>query len=168
MVNKSLDQNRLKQLFDYSLVTGKFYHKKKTSRKNIGQLAGSINGDGRRYISIDGERYRASRLAWLYINGEWPKYVIDHINRDPSFDGFMNLGDVPQLVNGKNCKKSINNTSGYNGVTWDAKNNKWQAAITVSGCSIKLGRFEKCQDAVDAREKAEKEFGFHPQHGRFL
>ena len=31
---------------------------------------------------ISGTRYKASRLAWLWVTGEWPRAEIDHVNRD--------------------------------------------------------------------------------------
>jgi HNH endonuclease len=46
--------------------------------------------------------YRAGRLAWLYMTGEWPKNQIDHINRDKADNRFCNLRDVTQTENMRN------------------------------------------------------------------
>lgn len=66
-----------------------------------GKAAGSF--DGRRVrIVIDGERYMAHRLAWLYVHGEWPRHQIDHINGDPRDNRLANLRDVPAATNNQN------------------------------------------------------------------
>jgi hypothetical protein len=35
-------------------------------------------------IWVDGKIYRATRLAWLYMTGKWPKLEIGYINRKTS------------------------------------------------------------------------------------
>ena len=39
-------------------------------------------------------------------------------------------------------------------------------SIKVNRKDIYLGRFDKFEDAVAARKKAERKHGFHPNHGR--
>lgn len=60
------------------------------------------------------------------------------------------------------------NKSGVVGVNWDKARGKWQASIRFKGRKYNLGRFEHIQDAIDARENAEKElFGeFLKRHGK--
>lgn len=43
---------------------------------------------------------------------------------------------------------------------------KWYAAICSRGRNIHIGVFETVDAAIEARKLAEKEFGFHPNHGR--
>ena len=50
------------------------------------------------------------------------------------------------------------NSSGYNGVYWNKKNEKWAAQITFKGKTYYLGSFEKIEDAVKARKTAEERF----------
>lgn len=50
------------------------------------------------------------------------------------------------------------NTSGVTGVTWDKSRDKWMATIGLKGKRIFLGRFDKKEDAIKAREKAEKKY----------
>lgn len=57
-----------------------------------------------------------------------------------------------------NKKVGINNTSGHKGVCWDKRREKWKAYITFRGERIYLGYFDKKQDAIKARLKAEEEY----------
>ena len=54
------------------------------------------------------------------------------------------------------CKVSKRNKSGFKGVCWDTKRNRWRASICFSRKNKNLGYFEKIEDAVDARKKAEE------------
>lgn len=49
------------------------------------------------------------------------------------------------------------NKSGVVGVNWDKSRSKWQASIRFKGRKYNLGRFEYIQDAIDARQQAERE-----------
>jgi hypothetical protein len=61
-----------------------------------------------------------------------------------------------------NTRKPVNNTSGHKGVSWDRHREKWTAEIRGYGERRRLGRFDRIDDAIAARELAEEEL-----HGRF-
>lgn len=71
--------------------------------------------------------------------------------------------------NNRNRSFMSNNTSGVIGVNWDKNRNKWMSRIEYKGKTYHLGRYEKFEDAVKSRLKAEKEyFGeFAPQRDLF-
>lgn len=50
-----------------------------------------------------------------------------------------------------------NNTSGTPGVDWMTKKQRWRATICFKGKRKYLGSFEKLEDAVKARKRAEEE-----------
>lgn len=56
-----------------------------------------------------------------------------------------------------------NNASGHNGVSWSKSANKWRAYIYFKRKQYHLGVFDKMEDAVSARNQAEKEI-----YGNFL
>lgn len=57
-------------------------------------------------------------------------------------------------------KPTKSNKTGVVGVNWDKSRGKWQASLRFRGKKYNLGRFEKFDDAVAARRKAEdKIFG---------
>lgn len=103
-----LTQKRLKKLLYYDKDTGFFIWKKdifNLNKYNIvrqGDIAGSINKQGYITISINGKRYSAHRLAWLYTYGHFPKQEIDHINRIRNDNRLYNLRDVSHKVNTEN------------------------------------------------------------------
>lgn len=59
---------------------------------------------------------------------------------------------------GYNKGMDPNNTSGKTGVSFYNRIQKWSAEIHVDGNHIRLGLFEKFEDAVKAREKAEIDY----------
>tara|TARA_R110000850_G_scaffold29148_2_gene80695 strand:+ start:473 stop:973 length:501 start_codon:yes stop_codon:yes gene_type:complete len=157
---------RLKELLDYNECTGVFTWKISpagNTKKN--SIAGCDNGHGYIRIRIDGGRFRAHRLAWLYITGCHPTEQIDHINGNRSDNRIKNLREVSQLNNNRNRGINSNNTSGFTGVTFDKSTGKWIAQIEVKGFNHLIGRFINKSDAVKARVEKEIELGFHINHG---
>jgi hypothetical protein len=122
--------------------------------------------DGKGYLcgAIFDKQYSAARIAWLLHAGEWPKDCIDHINGNPKDNRITNLRDVSRLENQRNRKRFSTNTSGVCGVIRDKK--RWRAHITADGQLKNLGSFEDINEAIAARLSAEKELGYHPNHGR--
>ena len=72
------------------------------TRRKTGKACGRQSVDGYIYIVIKGCSYKAHRLAWFYVHGSWPIFVIDHINRDRADNRIVNLRDVPQSINAQN------------------------------------------------------------------
>lgn len=57
----------------------------------------------------------------------------DHINGDGLDNQRANLRECSVAQNQRNRGKQSNNTSGFKGVVFDKRYNKWQAAITLDG-----------------------------------
>jgi len=69
-----------------------------------------------------------------------------------------NLRVATDSQNSMNRHTHINNTTGVKGVYWHKQHNKWQAAICVNRKQIFLGYYEKKEEAIKAREAAEKKY----------
>ena len=67
-----LSVERLREVLDYNPETGDFIWRSSGSGRKLGQPAGSPWSNGHRTIMIDNIPYQAARLAWLYVNGEYP------------------------------------------------------------------------------------------------
>lgn len=113
--------------------------------------------------TIDYVMVKAHRVAWAIHYGVWPE-VIDHINGDPADNRIENLRSVQQSSNMLNIAKRTDNSSGATGVY--AANGAWVAEIRLQGRKRYLGAFATIEDAISARKDAEKELGFHHNHGR--
>lgn len=155
-----------REYIDYNPDTGEFIWKKRASQRAIiGRKAGCLNNQGYLAIMLKGKTMQAHRIAFALMTGKWPDYQIDHINGDRSDNRWANLREANWLINSKNRKTPITNTSGVMGLQWNRKINKWMAKITNKGKQYHLGCFENKQDAIKARKDAERRFGFHENHG---
>ena len=136
-----LTQSRLKELLAYDPETGIFTRRVSTcNRVKIGGIAGSLNVSlGYIAMHVGGHRNYAHRLAWLYMTGEWPKAEIDHINGIRDDNRFCNLREATRAENVQNKRLYTRNTSGFMGVYWHNRNNKWRARIQVKGRMVSLG-----------------------------
>lgn len=123
----------------------------KWNGRRAGSPAGSAARHGYVVLCLDGKRYYAHRLAWYLVHGTWPQ-EIDHIDRNRSNNTITNLRASTRRENSRNLsrKRRKNNTSGVRGVTWDKKNSRWIAAITVDRKRIMLGRFATKEKAAEA------------------
>jgi hypothetical protein len=178
MNEESLTQDLLKDLLDYDAITGIFtwkYREKryfKTDRawsswnSKYAQNEAGSDSNGYILIGIFYVRYKAHRLAWLYITGRWPKNQIDHINGNGSDNRIENIRDVPQQENQRNASLREDNTSGVTGVSFHLMSGKWRATIRYDDKYVHLGTFGTKMEAVLARKQAEIKHGYHPNHGR--
>lgn len=159
-----LSQSRLRELFHYSMDSGNFTRLVTTTGGKKGTAAGlSLNSDGYRMITIDGSSYRCHRLAFLYVEGEFPLECVDHINLDTGDNRWVNLRQATKSQNRFNTSAPSTNSSGVKGVHFNKEAGKWHAQITVDKKRYHLGYFLDIADAEEARYNKAKEL-----HGRFL
>lgn len=143
-----LTQQRLREVLNYDQHTGSWtWREAKAHRIRPGQLAGSWGEDGYLLICIDGKKYQASRLAFLWMTGSWPVHDAEHRDGDPSHNQWENLRDATVSQNMQNKSIQSNNESGLKGVSkhslggvWTGK---WRARIKPQSQSvIHLGLFD--------------------------
>lgn len=143
-----LSLDRLRSVLRYDPDSGDFTWKVTLSnRARAGNAAGVIAKIGYRYISIDGLKYLAHRLAWFYVHGVWPKEQIDHIDCVRSNNALANLREANMSNNGANGLLRSTNTSGYKGVSWDARKRKWVAGVKKNYKRHVLGLFDDPYEA---------------------
>lgn len=163
MTLASLTQFDIKQKLNYDQDTGIFtwINVKNPNAKN-GDIAGSVNRNGYLYIGLYGKKYRAHRLAWLYVTGEWPEKQIDHKNGIKTDNRFINLREASNLKNTRNRVINTNNSSGYRGVSWSSHAEKWVVHVMSKGKRKNLGYFDTAEKASKAFENYAKR-----NHGEF-
>jgi len=155
----NLTREEVLNLYTYNPDTGEL-------KRSCGTVKGQYTAKNN-YIRV---RYRgkscaAHKLIWFYMTGSWPDRDIDHIDHDRSNNRWSNLRLVSRTENMRNASLSKANKSGFTGVSWCKQQNQWHAQVMVNGKSIKLGRFDKLGDAIEARKAANVKYNFHPKHG---
>lgn len=153
-MKEELTQERLKELLDYDPETGVFTWLVTNSTRNVAGNEAGCRADGKVYVGVDGRMYRAHRLAWLYVHGEFPSENLDHVNRDWQDNRIDNLRIASQEENMRNRGRQRNNTTGYKGVSFIRRDKRYQAKIQHSGKHQHLGYFTCPREAAHAYNKA--------------
>lgn len=151
-----LTQEFLKSVLHYDQDTGIF-----TWVKNS-KVAGYTQKDGYVRFNFNNKHFRAHKLAWLYVYGEYPESHIDHINGNPSDNSICNLRLCTRNQNMQNRKINKNNKIGIKGVCFNIRANKWHVQIGVNKKVKHIGFFDDLEFAelvaIEARDKYHKEF----------
>lgn len=147
------------------LFTDARYHKQWNAEYAGEEAFQYTENAGYKRSKIFNKDYSAHRVIWAMHYGEWPDGQIDHKNHDRTDNRISNLRVVTNQGNGKNRSLQKNNTSGFTGVQWIKSSGKWDARITVDGVQKFLGSFVKKQDAITARQAANKKYKYHANHG---
>jgi len=148
-------QERLKEVLDYDPDTGVFRWKCRLSRfTEEGAVAGNKNAYGYIRIGLNYKHHYAHKLAWFFVTGEWPSKDIDHINGVRYDNRLSNLRLATRGENVSNSGPRSNNSSGYKGVYWNRRENRWAAQIRKDGVGKNLGYFDTPEDAAKAYEAA--------------
>lgn len=162
----TISHERLCAMLSYDSLTGVLAWRVRPNRRILAcSPAGTKDSRGYIDIIIDGEKYRAHRLAWFIFTGNWPGDFIDHKNGDRSDNRWSNLRECSQSENLLNRGPPSNNSSGFKGVVWNKRDRKWIAKASLRGVYKYLGCYD---DPVAAHEAYNKfalanhgEFAFH-------
>lgn len=116
--------------------------------------------DGMRFHAEDGKfplvyavsRSKGKDLLRMHriLIGAKKGQKVDHIDGNGLNNRRSNLRFATSQQNGRNCRKPINNTSGYKGVTWNKRGRKWVAQIMFCKKKIGLGRYKTATSAYAA------------------
>jgi len=166
-INKNAEKlpyyERAREILNYNTRTGEFTR----FNKNTGlyEYAGTTTASGycRIGLVLNGiqKKLLAHRIAWFIVHGSLPN-MIDHIDGDKTNNSINNLRECSKQQNSFNRGKTVNNTSGYKGVSWHNEKNKWRAIVTHDGKSLFLGYFNCPKEASEAYQAKAKEL-----HGEF-
>lgn len=147
---RNLTSEYLRHILHYDPLTGDWVWVNPQARNvRRGDIAGTVRVDGRRQINLGGRCYLASRLAWLYMTGEWPQDEIDHRNRIKSDDRWENLRAATHSENMYNrewCERS----GELRGICKDG--NQFRVIIG----NTYLGYYKTLDEAIAARDEALK------------
>lgn len=94
---------------------------------------------------------------WALFNGYTDELSIDRINPDRDYEP-SNCRWITMKKQFWNRRVRKTNKSGVSGVYWRDDIKKWKASITVNRKHISLGNYENKEDAIKARQDAEKKY----------
>lgn len=141
---------KLSEQLSYNPNTGLFVWKVAKQKVKAGSIAGSWRKVGYVGILFEGKAYLAHRLAWLFMYGEFPPEMVDHINGDKSDNRIDNLRAATRSQNNRNSKVSRLSRHGIKGARWDAKGKRWVASAAHLGNRKYLGSFKTSEEAQQA------------------
>lgn len=146
----TITQSRLLQLISYDAATGQLrWRENRAPDIKAGDVAGTVRPDGYIAVRIDGRKYQAHRLAWLYEHGSLPP-ILDHINGNKGDNRIANLRPATNAQNCQNRGRRADNESGLKGVSFDKATGKWRANGGANGKWKSLGRFPTAEAAAAA------------------
>lgn len=175
----SLDQAYLREALLYNPFTGELRWRHRPvhhfvsalaqecwNKRFAGKRAGTVSAfSGYRYVKLQGKSRFAHTVIWVYVHGSLPE-MTDHENGSRDANWLRNLRDVTKAQNGLNQRRPAHNTSGVAGVSLDRRGGRWRAYINVGGKNKSLGYYTTREEAARARSTAEREHGYHHNHGR--
>jgi len=159
----TLTSDQLKEVIHYDLESGIFrWRVNVSSTGRAGNITGAKTKAGYIVIRLNRRLYLAHRLAWLYVNGEFPPNLIDHIDLNKSNNRWANLRLCTKSGNSQNRVKaqSNNKKSGLLGIYYSAANRQWGAKIVVNKKQHHGGFYDTPEAAHNAYINLKREL--HP------
>ncbi|MDN5006502.1 HNH endonuclease signature motif containing protein, partial [Bradyrhizobium sp. GCM10027634] len=107
-----IDLQELRRRLDYDPASGVFRRRGKGKPISL-----KPNGTGYLRVSYDGVSFKAHRLAWFYVYGEWPSGDLDHANGVKTDNRIANLRPATRPQNQQNHPLTRKNSVGFKGVS---------------------------------------------------
>ena len=131
---------------------------------------GCLHSKGRRINIEIGARFGRLTVLSLYTRGARHRYMCrcdcgkrkvilakDLRESGTKSCGCLKIEDGANILMMRLERTISSNTSGTTGVDWFRRKGEWRARITLKGKTYHLGLFDKLEEAVAARQKAEAE-----------
>ena len=101
--------------------------------KRAGASVGCLRPDGYYSARVNARRWLVHRLVWVYVYGEEPPKIIDHINRNKGDNRIENLRSGVGGINEINSKPHKDSPFGISGVRAACKPGHYQAYTNSGG-----------------------------------
>ena len=146
--------SELWKLFDYSVITGKVFYKTGT-KKGCPVGGHSSKSKHRINVRINNTAFGLHQVVWKMVTGTEAGMRVDHADKNPHNNAWLNLRlatHAQNMKNRKNIKGCYKHSTGKG----------WVAQITNDGQWQYLGYFSTQAEAEAAHKKASLEL-----HGAF-
>lgn len=145
-----ITQELLKEYVIYEPTTGIFTKRKNRHLRDnsvkVGEQLGHLCGNGYIHFSLFGKKRKAHRLAWLYMYGEFPTSLIDHIDGDKTNNKINNLRLASFEQNAAN-RHVVKSKTGYRGV-YESKYKGVVVGYIAQYNKKHLGFFKEAKEAA--------------------
>lgn len=145
-----------------------YWRENRSTNRKVGDKAGGVYcyrpGLQYRQLKVGGKAYMVHRIIFLMHRGYLPEQI-DHIDGNGLNNDIENLRAANHGQNQRNKGTQKNNTSGFKGVSWNKKAQKWQAFIKLDGKQRYLGYFDTPDAAHEAYKAAATKL--HQEFARF-
>lgn len=164
-IRKLPDLELLQDLYEYHpdgyLVARRDLCWKQYERKKGERVGYSLTTKNKPYevIKIENSTWLVHRIIYYMVHGSIDDGMqVDHIDRDKTNNRIENLRLVTNTENQHNRNLHRNNVSGKSGVSYDKLTRCWHARIYHKGKEQSLGFFPRVNDAILARQEAERKY----------
>lgn len=144
---------------DSDLAIYKWCFLSKADNKDVPLQVFRTNGGCRKSLPRHMHRFIMERVLSRVLSGS---ELVDHKDGNPLNNSRSNLRLATRAQNSQNSKRYKNNTTGFKGVYFDARYNKWFSKIQVNKRSKFLGYHNTPEEAFSAYKAAALEL-----HGEF-
>tara|TARA_R100000458_G_C8272157_1_gene246969 strand:- start:2113 stop:2619 length:507 start_codon:yes stop_codon:yes gene_type:complete len=147
----------LEEHFKYNPDTGL------VRNKHTGNIIQRLDSKGK-YIQVDflNEVWQLHRFCYYLGTKKNPGLLqVDHRDQDKTNNKLSNLRLLSNAEQQLNTKLRSDSKSGYKGVIFDKKGNKWRAYITFEKKKIFVYRGDSLDEAIAARKAAERKYYPH-------
>lgn len=159
MTKTELTAERLREVLNYDPETGVFtWLIRSANCIQIGDVAGGAVTSGHLMIRVDGVRYSAHRLAWLYVYGYWPTEQTDHVNGIRNDNRIANLREATRYENSQNRGITKGRGPFSMGTSYRKDLQKWSSHIRVNKKLKSLGHYATQEEAHMAYVAAKLEY----------
>lgn len=145
-------KNRVLEKLHYKQETGEFYKitGPKTARNISQKLAGCLDKDGYRVITIDYSEHRGHQLVWLLETGAYSEKILDHKDGNPANNRIDNLRETDHQGNSQNRQGPNKGKFGGLPIGVYPRGDRFYAEIRVNKKPVKLGTFATVAEAENA------------------
>lgn len=154
-----ITHKELKSLIKYKKTTGEII------RKRTGDVAGYTSKKGYVQVKLRGKTYLAHVIAWYYVTGEYPSFIVDHKDHVRWNNRWSNLRKADEAMNSWNTRRRSDNTSGVKGLCKDSRTGLWRARLGFRGRVYSCGYHKTKRAATEAlrvrRNELHGEFACH-------
>lgn len=145
---------------------GVLWWRRKISTRSMKKPVGYIDFQGKNKIKpyirfhLNKVAYKRSVVVFCLYHGRWPDAdkVIDHIDGNSLNDHPTNLREISQRENLSTSSLRSDNTSGFKGISFVPRLNKYQAYLHKNGKKINGGHYNTKEEAIHARLKLELKY----------